>query len=599
MLTSPPPAQNEVPYRWTKASENRIMDYSDDSPLSDTLSLDVLSTVLDSPHIQPPESSKAIPSEEEIIRIAVEFKKKDRHRHLPQQFNKNGQLLLQWRYLTSRIHEARKVKQSIDKQKSINIERHSNEVELKNDSHKSKATNPETSDKVAVVHSRRQPPVDTAGISCDQCRDREQKCEGFGDNQLDLKCLPCAQRQERCSLSSTRKLRQMKSTPKRTRTESQGKNQIQSPRSAFTHGISQNLKPSAGSARSRRPSRVSTITSPISTAAQPNLGMEESKLSKVVLDSAIPLSDQLSADNVGTTEPEPERERDNQQSTKFLESEAPENQQRMYSINDDCETLHETVRSYGPDDQSPEDIRCGGETCFKKCFSDSYLQKHLGIQLKEAYGIQEGNGVWRCPECTYKRELLHSRRPNAAAATFVPSEYGERKLNADEICSFLHRFSGYVLKHISTAHKAASLPPSMRLKPLLQIECVKEELLNESYTAIHPLVDVLRKILEVPTGILLKDMVIRYQLQDLDPAVWIRVVLVFLFYQFVFKTESSFDDVSVWRKSLAYCKHPQGWICFRNPLTLQKALRPLSSRCRSRTFEFEQWRSSQTYIKSV
>lgn len=534
-------AQREA--KWTKSSEDGIIDDSDDSPLSETESLNEgPSNTLDTNPIQLPESHEEALLEEEIIRTAVEFTKKHRHRRMPGHFEKHGRLLPQWRCLKGRILEARKAYKSMNKQESNNKEPHLNTVTFNTHNHQMETDSQTRTDNRSIrVYNRRQPPVDTAGISCDQCRIKQQKCEHIVDSNLvKLNCLSCAKDGETCSLSTGRKLRAAKidsSADCSARTVIKG---------SQMHSRDSKQTPET-STRIRRPSRASKPEdTKIPATTQSCLSLDESRLSKANTSKVDPASHLPCTSIVCTDGPE----RDHQ----VITSNPSEGQRQPSRPSNTCDICHNVICSCNPDE--PEDILCNGETCSKKRFTNSYLEKHIGIQLSDAYDTWRHYGFWRCPECSHKKALLDSRRPNASTATFIPPKFGQGSLDDEVVRSYLNQFSGLVLNHISMASKSA-LPPEMRMQSLLQIPCITEELLDESYGVNHPLVDILRQILGVPSGILLKDMVLRYQLHNLNPTIWTRVVLVFMFYQFVFETKPLFDEVDIWRKALIHSMYLQ------------------------------------------
>jgi hypothetical protein len=64
----------------------------------------------------------------------------------------------------------------------------------------------------------------------------------------------------------------------------------------------------------------------------------------------------------------------------------------------------------------------------------------------------------------------------------------------------------------------------------------------------------LRRILKVDVGALVKDAVINLQLQDLESSMWMKAILVSLFFEFVFHSPSPFDDAAIWEAGLAHSR---------------------------------------------
>ena len=554
---SPHSDQFEMPYKWTKTSRGAsdTIDNSEDSllsPLNNTPSLGESPWIATSPTTgRVSEHPEEVPSQEEIIRVAVEFKQKKRHGRMPGQFQKNGRLAPQWRHLTDRIVKERKAKQSV-KQRSNKRETDLKEAKPNGDKEKVMATtHVETKDASVIGHRRPQSSSDTAGLICDQCRESKRNCHSPVDSSLRMSnCLFCVQEDLTCSLSTARKLEKTKVdsyADSNRRTAVRGRNHIQSRKGFAVLKSKQYPKPAEASTKSHRSSRGLRLGTQTPARAPSGFLVEVSSLPSASEDAATLLTTRT----VRTSESERGRH--------IIKSNVSGNEEAPSAIGHTCETCGKYACSCEPDSRPLPDISCDGDTCSKNFFSDSYLQKHLGMRISDALDIRQNYGFWRCPECEHKKASAYSRGPTTSATIFKIPKFGREKMEAEQVRDYLHRFSALVLNHISTARKSA-LAPTLRMRPLLQIPCIAEEILDELHGINYPLVDVLRRILGVPPGILLKDMVLRNHLQDLDPTVWIKAVLAFLFYQFVFETQSPFDDADIWREGLAHSRYLH--ICF-------------------------------------
>jgi len=68
-------------------------------------------------------------------------------------------------------------------------------------------------------------------------------------------------------------------------------------------------------------------------------------------------------------------------------------------------------------------------------------------------------------------------------------------------------------------------------------------------------VDVLRRWLNVPSGVLIKDVITSNQLQKVLTLTWVRWILAFLLGDFIFMSPSPFEDLSLAKKSWASSKY--------------------------------------------
>jgi hypothetical protein len=91
--------------------------------------------------------------------------------------------------------------------------------------------------------------------------------------------------------------------------------------------------------------------------------------------------------------------------------------------------------------------------------------------------------------------------------------------------------------------------------PLSEIPCVCDETLQPA-GATRNAVSILRKLLDVPDGVLIMEKATEAKLEETPCSVWIRGILSFLITDFVFHNGSPFEDATLWRKTLKDCKRP-------------------------------------------
>jgi hypothetical protein len=112
---------------------------------------------------------------------------------------------------------------------------------------------------------------------------------------------------------------------------------------------------------------------------------------------------------------------------------------------------------------------------------------------------------------------------------------------------------GVILQYIAMARNKPS--PIYTKGSILNIPFIREEVLDPDISAHNPLVHELRVMLEVPPGVRIKDKVENLnELLNLQTENWIRIVLGFMFFTFIFRSDPLFEDSSIWHQSLTLSK---------------------------------------------
>ena len=562
---------------------------SDDSDSSlgdtpDTLHFPEFSSVITSrPSSESDEAKQEALLRTDIITAALELRPKFRHDHMPDCFDKNGRLYkMYWHHYEDirNVREARNgaatshqplnVKDIVDSPKPDRIaeepeERNENYkkktlklvlVRRDNDEHthkKSKVEKP----KLVAPNSKRKPFKDTGGISCQPCREKEIDCQRVADNYVGPTCLPCFDAGETCSLSTGRQSRKTKSNPPpepRIRSQPQPAPKRQLPAKAELQS-----KPDLYSRNAERPGIIKQCDTALSQRASKSRGQPQgphSKPSSHAIDD-MPAKLQLSEQSKEIVPiKKPARPSHStgctHQREEFVATQSVyEKLQRQIShAPTDCDACLEIPCSCPRRPIAGQDILCDGEMCAKRWFGDEYLEKYLGIALSDAQYCRRKNGFWLCPECSYKKSIQDSRGPDVFASAYTLPKYGSELFESEDVSRPLKEFWGLTSQYIRLANKMTA-PRSTGMQPLLQVPCIRAEASDDGNNC---LINVLRRILKVGPGILVKDKVLNSQMQGLDCSVWMRAVLVYSFFEFVFDSPCMFDDDSIWRRGLTHSR---------------------------------------------
>ena len=188
-------------------------------------------------------------------------------------------------------------------------------------------------------------------------------------------------------------------------------------------------------------------------------------------------------------------------------------------------------------------------------FRQQRLEDHSGDQVGEGRITRREHFQDLTAKDTGSPEragVRSSRRP-------VSSKYGRDILDDEDVRLVFEQLEGVILQYIAMARN--KLSPIYTKGSILKIPFIREEALDPDISAHNPLVHELRVMLEVPPGVSIKDKVeSSNELLDLRTENWIRIVLGFMFFNFIFHSDPLFEDSSIWHQSLTLSKF-SGTVC--------------------------------------
>ncbi|PMD53750.1 uncharacterized protein K444DRAFT_146014 [Hyaloscypha bicolor E] len=234
-----------------------------------------------------------------------------------------------------------------------------------------------------------------------------------------------------------------------------------------------------------------------------------------------------------------------------------------------CSTCRKNSCSCTPTQQPPEEILCSDNDCFRRRWGAGDLLRFCGIRLCDAQETKGRFNCWFCPECANKARVLLEVGPTSSssfssshnATIIVPggpgnsvSDHGAWPEDA-EIREPLQALTGIMQQYTGTTTMARNQLSLINPQtPILDIPCIRDETLHSNGTA-NNAINILRQLLDVSEGVLIKQKVTEANLQDTTSSVWIRSILSFLVTKFVFYSGSPFEDATLWNKILTTCKH--------------------------------------------
>jgi hypothetical protein len=252
----------------------------------------------------------------------------------------------------------------------------------------------------------------------------------------------------------------------------------------------------------------------------------------------------------------------------FIHDKIPQQQSRNSTF---CATCRKNSCSCNPIQEPLEEILCSERECYKKWWGIEDLWKSCGIKLCDAQETKRRFNCWFCPQCSNKARVLLDAVPTSSPfpsannpLVIVPE--GSRHSGPDngawpedaEIREPLQALTGILQQYTGTTTMARNqLTLINQQTPILEIPCIRDEALQSSGTT-HNAIYVIRKILDVPEGVLIREKVREVKLQDTTCSIWIRSILSSLLTNFVFHSGSPFEDAALWRKILVKCKHSNG-----------------------------------------
>lgn len=244
-------------------------------------------------------------------------------------------------------------------------------------------------------------------------------------------------------------------------------------------------------------------------------------------------------------------------------------QQQQSRNSETCNNCRKNSCSCNATQQPIEKILCSDNDCFRKWWGVDDLQKCCGIKLSDARETKQNFKCWFCPECSKKAQVLLNAVPTRAPLspsrdprTIVPNASGHP---GPEDCAWpedaeirepLQALTGILQQYTGTTTMARN--HSSQINPhtsILDIPCIRGETLQSAGTA-HNVICILRRLLDVPDAVLIRDKVTEAKLQHISCSVCLRGILSYLITDFIFYAGSPFEDTSLWSKVLTDCKQP-------------------------------------------
>ena len=226
-------------------------------------------------------------------------------------------------------------------------------------------------------------------------------------------------------------------------------------------------------------------------------------------------------------------------------------------------TLHSIGYSLSQDiepcdyQRPPEQVLCSGETCPKKWWTAADLQAYFGAEVQSAREMQQRHGHWLCLLCSFK---AHTQPATQAPSLPVPPNPLETLncdtgwLEDDSIREPLNLLKGAMVQYISMARRKLSLFTSKSSIRILDVPFFQHETTTRGTAEIPPLTKAMRKLLDVPAAVLIKNKLVEEKLENTDFSIWICAALADFVADFIFSDDSPFEDDTLLRKTLIESK---------------------------------------------
>jgi hypothetical protein len=276
----------------------------------------------------------------------------------------------------------------------------------------------------------------------------------------------------------------------------------------------------------------------------------------------------------------PPSAREQETATRLLYGRVQQVQQNLSRNSKSCRNSHQKRCSCNPTHQPLEEINCSDIACYKKWWGVDDLWKQCGIKLSDAQESKRRFNCWFCPQCSNKaRVLLQSGQTGSSSppiscspATLIREGFSNSGGPDDgswpedgEVRGPLQHLTGMMQQYTGNTTMARNkLSPISPQTRILDIPCIRDETLNQSAGRANHAIGVIRNLLDVPEGVLVKHKIEEVKLQDMTCQIWIRGILSFFVSAFVFDSGSPFEDVVLWKKILADGKTPISRTSFRN-----------------------------------
>jgi hypothetical protein len=242
--------------------------------------------------------------------------------------------------------------------------------------------------------------------------------------------------------------------------------------------------------------------------------------------------------------------------------EVPDSSAKMEGLSRTLQSSGNLSQDIEPRDpqRSPEQVLCSGETCPKKSWTAADLQAYFGAEIQSVREMQQRHSHWLCILCSFK---AHTQPATQAPSLPVPLNSLETLncdtgwLEDDSIREPLNLLKGAMVQYLSMARrKLSSLTPKFLIR-ILDVPFIQNETTTRDTAQIPPLTKAMRKLLDVPAAVLIKNKLAEEKLENTDFSIWIRGALAAFVADFIFSDDSPFEDDTLLRKTLIESKLAQ------------------------------------------
>jgi hypothetical protein len=210
------------------------------------------------------------------------------------------------------------------------------------------------------------------------------------------------------------------------------------------------------------------------------------------------------------------------------------------------------------DSQRPrEQVLCSGETCPKKWWTATDLQAYFGAEIQSVREMQQRHSHWLCLLCSFKEHT----RPATQAPSLPVSSNSLETLNCDtgwleddSIREPLNLLKGAMVQYLSMVRRKLLSFTSKSSIRILDVPFIQNETTTRDTAQVRPLTKAMRKLLDVPAAVLIKEKLVEEKLENTDFSIWICGALAAFVADFIFGDDSPFEDNNLWKKTLIESK---------------------------------------------
>jgi hypothetical protein len=202
-------------------------------------------------------------------------------------------------------------------------------------------------------------------------------------------------------------------------------------------------------------------------------------------------------------------------------------------------------------------VLCSGEACPKKWWTGADLQEYFGAELQSVREIEQRHGHWFCLLCSFKAHTRPATQVLSLPAPLNPLETlncDTGWLEDDSIREPLNLLKGAMVQYLSMARRKLLSFTSKSSMRILDVPFIENEITTRDTAPVPPLTKAMRKLLDVPAAVLIKDKLVGEKLENTDFSIWICGALAAFVTDFIFGDDSPFEDDTLWRKTLMESK---------------------------------------------